>query len=522
MVVSMPTSRGGTGLWSRWAIAVQVFGVVGFAAAACVLASYLASLPLFRARIDLTAVRSNTLDETLGGLIEQLPDKATIDIFFRSVDPPLSGVGFQAQQRMHELLFVARNQFPDKLRVVDHDLSDIAKVGVRMRELGIEEDNVVVVSRGSERAVLKLLRDIARVDPGNPTMKVPPSLESFRGEEALGSALLRVSIDETPRIAFTVGHGERDLYDVDKPRALGKLRSALAADGFVTERWDSTQSARIPEATRVVAVVDPAQPFTAAELDEIARFVERGGRLFVAPSSSSTAFGAPGGAEDLLARFGIQSAGGFVAMPVPDGFGGWRMGIEQCGTVVCAGSNVELRHPVTEALARAEARVGLTNVRAFAIGSNKPTNAVAVDLLRSPEIAWRDLPGSTGAGDWKFDARTEEQGPFVLALALAFTPQSAAGDAAHSERASARVLAVGSGDVLSNDLLARNRDFVLNAFNWLAQRDRRLAIRPRVVERRLLDLSNTRSLATLNLMAWILLPALTAALGVVTALRRRR
>jgi ABC-type uncharacterized transport system involved in gliding motility auxiliary subunit len=105
---------------------------------------------------------------------------------------------------------------------------------------------------------------------------------------------------------------------------------------------------------------------------------------------------------------------------------------------------------------------------------------------------------------------------------LAFTPQGSADDAAHFERASARVLAVGSGDALSNDLLARNRDFVLNAFNWLAQRDRRLAIRPREVERRLLDLSNTRSLATLNLMAWILLPALTAALGVVTALRRRR
>lgn len=524
MVVEHEPSRGGIGLWSRKSIALQVFGVVALAALGAGLLTYLASMPSLRARIDLTAVGKNTLDETLGGLIDALPDKVTVDVFFRPVDAPLTRVGAEAQSRMAELLFVARNQFPAKLRVVEHDLSDVSKVAIRMRELGIEEDNVVVLTRNDDKVVLRLLRDIARVDPGNPALHVEPSLESFRGEEAMGNALLRLSIDEQPRIAFTVGHGERDLYDVEKSLNLGRLRAALVSDGFFTDRWDSTQTPEIPAETRVLAIVDPSQPFTPGEVERIVKFVESGGRLLVATSTHAAAFGVAGSAEELLARFGIQTAAGFVAMPVPDGFGGWRTGLEQCGTIVVAGSNLELRHPITESLARSEARVGLPNTRAFAALGAKPKNSVLIDLLRSPELAWRDLPTQGGRGDWKFDSRLEEAGPFALAMALAFPPAGSELDQPdiNAERKAARVVALGSPDALSNDALARNRDFALNTFNWLAQRDRRLVIRPRAFERRVLDVRNSTALTRLNVVAWGVLPGSFALLGFLIALRRRR
>ncbi len=522
MVVSpQDRSRGGTGAWSRWALSLQVFGVVALALLGAVVVTYLATLPALRRRFDLTAVGRNTLDTTLAELVEKLPEPVLVEVFFRPFDYPLTRVGAEAQGRMSELLHVARNQFPTQVKVREHDLTDVAKVSVRMKELDLEEDTVVVVTCGKQKVVLRLLRDIARVDPGNPLVESEPTLEAFRGEEALGMALLRVSIDETPRVLFTVGHGERDLFDLDKPVSLGKLHSALVADGLRADRWDPSASPEVPAETRVIAIVDPQQPFSASEVDTIVRFVESGGRLLVTTTGNERLFGASGSPEALLARFGIAARAGYVAQPIPDGFGGWRMGIEQCGTIVVAGAGLDRRHPITESLWRSEERVGLPNARALAPEGVRPQNSLLVDLLRSPDMSWRDLPQSGGRGDWRFDQRSEEGGPFALSMALAFPPEGLV-DATEGERRAARVVALGAPDVLGNDILARNRDYVMNVFNWLSQRDYRLVIRPRETDRRVLDLANTNALTVLNVLAFGVLPGLCAVLGLVVAMSRRR
>lgn len=513
--------RGGTGAWSRSALFLQVFGVVALALLGAMLVTYLGTLPGLRKRFDLTAVGSNTLDDTLAELVEKLPEPVLVEVFFRPFDYPLTRVGAEAQGRMSQLLHVARNQFPEKVRVREHDLADVAKVSVRMKELGLEEDNVVVVTRGRQKVVLRLLRDIARVDPGNPLVESEPTLEAFRGEEALGVALLRVSIEETPRIVFTVGHGERDLFDLEKPGSIGRLHSALVADGLRADRWDSSADPVLPADVRVIAIIDPQQPFSGAELELIERFVEDGGRLLITTTGNASLFGQTGSPEALLARLGIGARAGFVAQPIPDGFGGWRMGLEQCGTIVVAGAGLDRRHPVTESLWRAEERVGLPNARALVPDGTRPQNSVLVDLLRSPELSWRDLPLSGGRGDWRFDQRGEESGPFAVAMALAFPPEGSP-PAAEGERRAARVIALGAPDVFSNDVLGRNRDFVMNVFNWLAQRDYRLVIRPREVERRVLDLDNSHALTLLNVLAFGVLPGVCAILGVVVAVARRR
>ncbi len=513
--------RGGTGAWSRSALSLQVFGVIALVLLGAVLVTYLGTLPGLRKRFDLTAMGSNTLDETLADLVEKLPEPVLVEVFFRPFDAPLTRVGAEAQGRMSQLLHVARNQFPDKVKVREHDLSDVAKVSVLMKELDLEEDNVVVVTRGKQKVVLRLLRDIARVDPGNPLVESEPTLEAFRGEEALGVALLRVSIEETPRIVFTVGHGERDLFDLEKPGSVGRLHSALVADGLRADRWDSSTDPQVPADARVIAILDPQQPFTGAELDAIERFVEQGGRLLVTTTGNASLFGQSGSPESLLARLGIGARAGYVAQPIPDGFGGWRMGLEQCGTIVVAGAGLDRRHPVTESLWRAEERVGLPNAHALVPEGQRPDNAVLVDLLRSPDISWRDLPQSGGRGDWRFDQRGEEAGPFALAMALSFPPADGRGEA-EGERRAARVIALGAPDVFSNEILGRNRDFVMNTFNWLAQRDYRLVIRPREVERRVLDLTNTSALTVLNVLAFGVLPGLCAVLGIVVAVARRR
>ena len=513
----------GTGTGTRLAIFAQVALSVALAAAVAGLATWLSARPALRRRFDLTALKTNTLDDSLGELIAKLPQRASVDVFFRPLDPPLGNVGAEAQRRMRELLVVARNQFPDKLRVEEHDIS--AATTVRARELEVQEDNVVVVELGNRRAVLRLLRDIARVNPGNPAMRVEPTLESFRGEEAFGSALLRVSIEETPQIVFTKGHGERDLLDAENERSLGHLQRALAADGFVASTWSGAEAGALPPNTRVVAIVDPQQPLRPDECDVIARFVDGGGSLSVAPTIDAAAFGRQNGAEKLLERWGIVTQSGFVAAPVRDITGQLRTDSKLCGVLEIPAEGLDKTHPVTESLRRGDSSVLLPLARAFERGNNTPKNSRLLDVVRSGTNSWRDLTDARGALDWHFDEQHEETGPFALCIAAWFPPPALAEPPLPDDggpRPVSKIVALGSPDAFNNRALDDNRDFALNVFNWLAAREQRLVVRPRSDDRRILELRNTDNLAIVNRLVTFALPGLFAALGLVLALRRRK
>lgn len=517
--------RTGTGTGTRLAILAQVALSVLLAAGIAGLATWLAGRPALRRRIDLTALRTNTLDEALGDVIAKLPQRASIDVFFRPIDPPLASVAAEAQRKMRELLVVARNQFPDKLRVEEHDISSEAIA--RAHELDVQEDNVVVVELGDRKAVLRLLRDIARVNPGNPSMHVEPTLESFRGEEALGSALLRVSLEETPQIVFTKGHGERDLLDTQNERSLGRLNAALTADGFAASAWSLAESGKLPAQTRVVAIVDPQQPMRPEEIEEIARFVDGGGALYVAPTLDAANFGKPNGAEELLKRWWIETESGFVAVPLRGGDGQLRDGSPMCGVLELppVGELIEKRHPVTESLWRGKRSVYLPLTRAFSRGVGAPQDTVIFNILNSPATSWRDLTDAQGKQDWQFDEKRELGGPFTLcfaewfaAPALANAPPAENGAA----RATSKIIALGSPDAFDNKMLEYNRDLALNVFNWLAAREQRLVVRPRTEDRRLIDLRNTNNLAVISRIVTFALPGIFAALGIVLALKRRK
>jgi hypothetical protein len=168
-----------------------------------------------------------------------------------------------------------------------------------------------------------------------------------------------------------------------------------------------------------------------------------------------------------------------------------------------------------------------------------------VELLRAPPEAWLELPEPGGGAvyDWR-PGPNAEQGRFALAVQAAFPPPAApappsqvgpsqvgppqAGPPqaqpppASGERPEARVVALGSADALANHLFSSNRDFAVNALDWLAAREYRVRVAPRTAESRRLDLSQPEGLARVNFVAVLLLPGACLALGLFTAWRRRR
>ena len=148
-------------------------------------------------------------------------------------------------------------------------------------------------------------------------------------------------------------------------------------------------------------------------------------------------------------------------------------------------------------------------------------DVVLTELAQASENSWIDLPDSSGLNDWKPDRTREPMGRrTALVYAAQLTP--AEGGAATDETRLGRLIVIGSPELLTSRLSKTNKDFALNAFNWLAAREYRLSVAPRVEEHRILDVRQGDNLVRLRSLVVFLLPGLCLILGLVTWYRRRR
>lgn len=486
-----------------------------------------------RWRLDLTSSAQNTLDPTSASVLDKLPADVVVDVFFSASEPPFHQVGPLVQARMRRVLRLAADQSGERITIVDHDLSDRAhlppETQSRMLELNqtmIEPGGLFVVSSGKRHEVVRLRPDIADIDPGQfdsrsgPTS--PARIANFRGEDALMSALLKVSIGDAPKLYFTAGHGERPTASSD-PSAISMLARELEGDGFDVASWDGSKQGALPTDAVVLAIIGPEQLFTAAEAVEIRRFVDGGGRLFAA--SGARDIEGPNSLASLLAPCGIRlRPRGVVAhpMPAPDGVG-TRTGTPECGDIVIGSDGMPAQNPITESLRRAGRRVLVRQSRIVERGDVPPGGGV-FDLLRSAPDSWHEmLDPDAGAYAWRPDP-SEETGRFPIAIQATYPPSQPVPEIRRPSgvRPESRVVAVGAADLVENYLFPSNRDFVMNAFDWLAKREYRVHISRSNPEARRVDLTQPGVLTRVFVVAVVALPLTCLLLGFFTAWKRRR
>ncbi|MBL8862993.1 MAG: GldG family protein [Planctomycetes bacterium] len=527
----MALGPGEQGPWTRLSIGARVVLAAVLALVATVLVTWVAERSALRWRADLTADAENTLHPATSKVLAELPREIEIDLFFSLPDAPFQLVGREVQDRVRRLARLFADQSGGRVRVEDHDLSDRTRLAprsqARRHELGltgIEPGGLAAVSAGGRRQLLRLRGDFSDLDPGNADPRQgpvrPPRVAGFRGEEALLAAILKVSEEHAPLVVFTKGHGELDL-ESSAERGAALLVRELLAQGFRTRAWDGNAGAPFPADADLAVVLGAEQRFTAPEFEALADYVERGGRLLVA-LSPRTVDGAAS-VEELLGRFGARPRpGGIVCTPMPSATGALQTGIPQCAYAVVGHEGMPAQNPVTDPLRTAGQRVMFYASRAVD-RAPAPRSARVLDLLRSSPESWFETPaGGADRYDYAPDP-TSERTRFTLAMQVVFPPEPgrapvASGDPARPE---ARVLAVGSVDALANHLVVTNRDFIANAFDWLASREYRVRVDSREREARRLDLADPAPVARVHTVAVVLLPGLCVLLGLATWRKRR-
>lgn len=345
----------------------------------------------------------------------------------------------------------------------------------------IERDDLaqgVIIVESAGRTKLFFRNDLGELDTALPGRE--PRGATYRGEIALGTAILTVTARRTPALCFTRGHGEAE-HDSFTGSGLSDLGAALGRENFTMRSLAGPSELLAltgPSAgCDVVFIAGPERPFLPDEAAALARYLDGGGRLLVL-SGALLDRGLhrflDTGLEDLLFARGVRLLQA-VAIDPPH-----RLGDSLAFVVENYGE-----HPITSGLpgrrtlwplSRPLATLSslappLSNVPPPA-GTGHSGLAFRTHVLASTSSAGfgeTDL-AALRDGNLRKDRDTDLAGP--LPLAIAAEPLEG--------QNGARIVVIGSTQLAWNDsLVLYNRDFLLAAIKWLADVPLSIDIAPR-------------------------------------------
>jgi ABC-type uncharacterized transport system involved in gliding motility auxiliary subunit len=297
----------------------------------------------------------------------------------------------------------------------------------------------------------------------------------------------------------------------------------MTQDNFTVEQLVLIQQKTVPDDATIVVIAGPTTDFFPPEIEALKAYVARGGKVMVMldpimkgpPQPLLTQF---------LAEWGI-TAGNDVVL---DASG--------MGQVLGTDASVPVAaqypaHPITEGFRVLTAYPMARSITPIEGGSNGHT---AQPLVTTSPQSWAeaDLAGlQSGGGQVAFDAgKGDRQGPITLGAAVSapatVTPPPPGNTSPDSpEKPSTpetRVVAFGDSDFAANMAIgiSGNRDFFMNALNWLSQQENLIAVRPRQPEDRRLTLTADQQWRIMILVIFVI-PGLVFASGVYTWWRRR-
>jgi len=322
-------------------------------------------------------------------------------------------------------------------------------------------------------------------------------------EETLTNALIRVTREGKRVVYFLKGHGEKELAGNER-NGLSQLKAALEKVNYELKDLLLAREAKVPDDAGIVVVAGPEKDLLPNEMDALAGYVGRGGRLLL----MADPFKAPG-LGGLVERYGIGLDNDVI------------IDVSGLGQMFNTGPEVPIvadypAHPITQ---------GFRLITAFPVARSitvkeKPAEGITAQVLArtSPESWGETNQEQIKTGQVKPDPG-EARGP--LAVAAAATADVKVGPADQKGQ-KARLVVVGDSDFASNLAFNAqgNRDFVLNILAWLAGEENVISIRPRDARNSPVFLTATQGYVLFWLPV-VVLPIAMIVAGVVAVAQKR-
>lgn len=411
----------------------------------------------FRRQWDATVTRDAALSPQTLQVLERLTDDVHVYGLFTSKEPRRRGYLFLLM-KFQEASPHVKVQFVDPVSRP----GIVKELGIGAQQEGQRRDGITVVVRGDRKMV-------------------------FRGteEEDVTNGLLEVGSSEKRVVGFLRGYGEHET-GLDRDVGMSKAVEALKQEYY--EVRDVSLADGVPADVTVLVAAGPMLPIPLAELDRLAAWLEKGGRLLALLEADEKT-----GLSTVLERWGVKPTGELLLDP--------RDNMNRQPEFLRVTSYTS--HPIA---------------RGF--GKNLPTafpiaQAVTHFEPGDPKV-YHDDVAKTGEFSYSESASgARRQGPFATVVA---SWKRLEGRGIGGET---RVVLVGDSDFATNLRLpvAANRNFFLNCVGWLSREQnlvsvRRVALKGQNIELRPGD-------ASLLLVVVLVAPFLVVLVGILVGLRRR-
>lgn len=412
----------------------------------------------FHLRWDVTANKRFSLSDQTIGILSAMKKEVQVHVFSKEGSP---------QKQMIEDLLKQYGKRSANLKVVYVD-PDKAPTSARRYE--VRSYDTVVFESG------KMRKDVTPSEifilKGNPMMGGPQEPPEFNGEQVFTSALLNVTEPEKPRLCFTEGHGEKNI-ESSAEQGYSEIKKLLENENYLVDKVNLVTEHKIPSNCRTLLVAGPKVAFFPEEINLLKTFVKNGGSVLFALD----AMNAPG-MEDVLKTWGMKPDKDIVVDLKSSNFFDPLSPIPQYRS-----------HEITEKLMEQRLPIILPETRSIREETKKPDGVTVQVLLETSPAP--DGFGETDLTTQKVQYDEGKDIPGPLSVALAATVKTRTKEGKKEKEAEGRVMAVGDSDFVLNGNTRHhpNVDFFVNAVNWLSREEKKIGIRAKSPEMRMVEVT---------------------------------
>jgi ABC-type uncharacterized transport system involved in gliding motility auxiliary subunit len=328
-------------------------------------------------------------------------------------------------------------------------------------------------------------------------------------EEAITNAILKVTRSGKKEIYFTEGHGEADTGDENSQGGLGALRKALEGEGFEVKKVLLASVPSVPDDCSLLVLAGPQKALAPHEFDEITDYVHKKGKVMamlrpIPPNSDLD----ESGLVKLVGDWGVKAGNDIVVDQVVRLFAGPTLGltplVESYGT-----------HPITRNFTQ---RTVFPMTRSVEPDDTAKAGLTVTALAKTSETSWAetDLKELFEHQTAQLDAN-DRRGPITVCDAVeADLKALKLGDG------QARLVIFGDTDFADNQYINQfyNRDFMINAADWLTGEENQISIRPRELRASRFRLT-VDQFAVVFALSVLMLPEFLLIIGIVVWWERR-
>jgi ABC-type uncharacterized transport system len=214
-------------------------------------------------KVDLSYFRTARPGEATKKLAASLDQPVEVDLFFPSANEVKDQV---------ELYF---DDLKKESKLLDVHRYDNAIDPAKAKELGVTGNGTVAIKRAGRKELLTIGLELEAARS-----------QLLNLDKEVNKRLLQVAKPQRT-VYLVTGHGERSdapSSDTDQRLTIRELRELLQSQGFLVRNLSAADglAADVPSDAALLLVIGPQKPFIPEELAALERYLDKGGRLFLA------------------------------------------------------------------------------------------------------------------------------------------------------------------------------------------------------------------------------------------------